>query len=288
MKQRRTGAGSAGLSVFELVGCKSTLLLALCGFGVAQGADSARIENLERFTLARGACYGTCPVYRVTIFQDGRVEYMGEHFVKVEGMRTKKLGPQAMRRLKAEVEGIAYMRLLDRYDSREAGCASVSTDASSVSTSVIADGKAKSVDHYLGCMGALGERLKSFEDRIDEIVGTVAWVGTTRERDLSVERSRRVPDEKERQAAAARSREVASTQQAIDSWSEARQAEAKGDYAHAVRLYRRLARIGHGPAAKRLGQIYATGMGTVLKDLAESRAWYATAYDHGESVAGRP
>jgi hypothetical protein len=26
-------------------------------------------------TLERGACFGTCPVYKLSIFADGRVEY---------------------------------------------------------------------------------------------------------------------------------------------------------------------------------------------------------------------
>ena len=36
-------------------------------------------------TLERTACFGTCPIYKLTVYGDGRVEYEGERFVTVTG-----------------------------------------------------------------------------------------------------------------------------------------------------------------------------------------------------------
>ena len=36
-------------------------------------------------TLERTECFGTCPVYRLTVHGDGRVVYEGIRFVEVEG-----------------------------------------------------------------------------------------------------------------------------------------------------------------------------------------------------------
>ncbi len=36
-------------------------------------------------TLERGACYGMCPVYSLTIYGNGKVVYKGDMFVKVAG-----------------------------------------------------------------------------------------------------------------------------------------------------------------------------------------------------------
>ena len=36
-------------------------------------------------TLERTDCYGTCPVYKVTVFRDGTIEYVGSRYVKVTG-----------------------------------------------------------------------------------------------------------------------------------------------------------------------------------------------------------
>ena len=36
-------------------------------------------------TLERTACFGVCPVYKLTIYGDGRVLYDGIRFVRTEG-----------------------------------------------------------------------------------------------------------------------------------------------------------------------------------------------------------
>ncbi len=74
-----------------------------------------------------------------------------------------------------------------------------------------------------------------------------------------------------------------------DLMAEARKLEAEGKYKEAVRLYRRAARAGSGPAAKRLGEIYDRGVPGVERDYAESLQWYELARQRGETVetAGR-
>jgi TPR repeat protein len=106
------------------------------------------------------------------------------------------------------------------------------------------------------------------------------------------EHSPRVTDERSRRVAAEKSKKFANTKHAKDLLAEAMQAEARGDYAHAARLYRSLARQGHGPAAIRLGEMYATGVGNVSmgvpRDLKESRQWYEQARENGEKMLARP
>lgn len=41
--------------------------------------------KIRKLVFSRGMCYGTCPVYDVNVFEDGRVEWLGEHFVDVTG-----------------------------------------------------------------------------------------------------------------------------------------------------------------------------------------------------------
>jgi TPR repeat protein len=57
----------------------------------------------------------------------------------------------------------------------------------------------------------------------------------------------------------------------------------------ALRIYRSLARNGHGPAAKRLGDIFDRGIPGIPRDYQESLAWHQKARDLGETVesAGR-
>jgi Domain of unknown function (DUF6438) len=60
--------------------------------------SAAPISSIK---LERTACLGTCPIYSVTIFSDGRLEYKGEMFVKAKGIHQEtaaKEWDRAMRR----------------------------------------------------------------------------------------------------------------------------------------------------------------------------------------------
>src|SRR5262249_22576250 len=53
--------------------------------------------------LSRSGCFGTCPVYSVTLRGDGLVTYRGKDFVSIPGYRT------------AHVDGAAVSALMDRF-----------------------------------------------------------------------------------------------------------------------------------------------------------------------------
>lgn len=48
--------------------------------GIRTLMDTRQID-IRKLTLKRGACYGDCPVYEVTLFADGTVTWVGEFFV---------------------------------------------------------------------------------------------------------------------------------------------------------------------------------------------------------------
>jgi hypothetical protein len=223
-------------------------------------------------TLERSSCYGSCPVYRITIFANGRVEYLGEQHVKTRGAKSRTIGEAALRQLKEELNQAGYLGLRDRYDSREAGCTSIATDSPSALISVRADGRLKSVDHYLGCSGPVGDRLVKLENAIDRIAGSAAWIGTPEEREALLARAPKTPPSLSPDAAA--------------SLREAQDLESRGEIKESLRAYRRAARAGSGKAAKRLGEIYDKGAPGVPRDHPESRQWYETARQLGEAIPG--
>lgn len=55
----------------------------------------------EAITLATGPCFGTCPVYRVTIRPDGTGTFEGHRFTAVTGTRAFRATPDAYRRFAA-------------------------------------------------------------------------------------------------------------------------------------------------------------------------------------------
>ena len=56
----------------------------------------------DHVTLRRGACFGRCPVYSVTIFGDGRVLAMGERNVAQQGAQEWTIEPALAQRVLSE------------------------------------------------------------------------------------------------------------------------------------------------------------------------------------------
>jgi hypothetical protein len=136
-------------------------------------------------TLERGGCYGSCPIYKLTIDGKGKVIYEGEEFVAVKGRRESAVSQEKIRALVAAVERANYFSLADRYEPQI-------TDLPSVTTSIRLRGKTKSIYHYGALCGEEarplpgGEKyeidygapkeLCELEEAIDEIANVKRWV----------------------------------------------------------------------------------------------------------------
>lgn len=125
-------------------------------------------------TLERTACFGFCPMYKVTIYGDGRVVYEGNQFVKVKGIQTTRISPFKARQLMMEFQRAQYFNLQDRYEGGP-------TDAPSAITSFQLGQRAKTVYHYLASPDA-PQKLTDLEAKIDAAANVQQWVGTDSER----------------------------------------------------------------------------------------------------------
>ncbi|HXJ54671.1 MAG TPA: hypothetical protein VNH16_25060 [Burkholderiales bacterium] len=67
-------------------------------------------------------------------------------------------------------------------------------------------------------------------------------------------------------------------------YGEAQKLERSGDWTGAMQAYTEAAENGHGPAQKRLGDIYNNGQGDVKRDYDTSLRWYKRAQESGEQV----
>src|SRR5215510_12280935 len=129
-------------------------------------------------TLERTACYGFCPVYKLTITADGAVVFEGRRFVKQEGVTIKSAITQdQLKRLMAEFDRVKFFSLEDDYMNNPRVCAYYRTDNPSAFTSIRIDGKSKTVRHYHGCGGPkVPKEVTELENKIDEIVNTAQWL----------------------------------------------------------------------------------------------------------------
>jgi acetamidase/formamidase len=134
-------------------------------------------SNDDLITLSRTACFGTCPIYTVTITSDGVVTFNGERFVKNAGLAQGRIDKSAFRDLVREFEKLDYFKLPDEFVPGTKVCPKTITDMPSANTSIRLNGKTKRVAHYRGCgdSGVLA-RLTALENKIDEVAETEKWI----------------------------------------------------------------------------------------------------------------
>ncbi len=134
-------------------------------------------DDVDSITLERGACFGACPIYKVTVTSDGTVNFEGRQYTRTKGAAKGHISVQDFRRLVAEFERINYFSLPDRYAPGTPVCPQVITDMPSADTSLRLNGKTKGVAHYHGCSSSAAlAKLTALEDKIDEVAGTAKWI----------------------------------------------------------------------------------------------------------------
>ena len=155
------------------------LIIALTGVACPGRRGAAPLEaagtTRKVATLERRGCFGTCPFYRLAVFGDGRVEFDGRGFVKASGHQVGQLTAGELDELRRAFEAAHYFSLHDRYMVGGGG------DLGSMVTSYCEGDRCKQVMHCYGDNEA-PPTLTKLEDRIDEIVHSGRWVGTSDER----------------------------------------------------------------------------------------------------------
>jgi hypothetical protein len=130
----------------------------------------------EAISLERTACYGRCPVYRITVTPAGAVTYEGRANVRRIGSATAEISPDSVARLLREMEQAGYFTFSERYAVSEPTCRHYTTDSPSAISSATFRGRTKRIEHDYGCGGVPGA-LTVLEQRIDEVLGSDRWTG---------------------------------------------------------------------------------------------------------------
>jgi len=128
-------------------------------------------------TLERTPCFGTCPSYKLTIYDDGKVEYEGRDFVKLKRKAEGQITKAQLEELIREFERIDYQNLADDYTLGSKNCPHGWTDNPTAVTSLNWKDKKKTIRHYHGCRGSdVLDQLTALEDKIDQVVNTKRWI----------------------------------------------------------------------------------------------------------------
>jgi len=116
-------------------------------------------------TLERTACFGVCPVYTVTILEDGTVSYEGWEHVRVPGAHTWTIDPAAVQALARDMEKAGFFEMKDQYVAPV-------TDMPTTYVTLAFHGRSKRIKDYFAAPPALSE----IEARIDEVSGAKGYV----------------------------------------------------------------------------------------------------------------
>jgi hypothetical protein len=137
-------------------------------------AAGARAESqITKIVLERTSCFGTCPVYTLTVLSSGEVEFAGEDHVKVTGSQTGHISPKEFARLVKKIDEINFFNLRSRYDGKNPdGSGTTVTDLPTKKTSVTRGGETKTVENYFRGPPGLSE----LENLIDEVAKSAKWI----------------------------------------------------------------------------------------------------------------
>ena len=149
------------------------LVLSSVAFADSSVPNQAGGASAPWVSLERTACYGRCPIYKVTVLRDGTVLWEGERFVKVTGKATAKLSAESLLALGQELKLADVFALRDKYESYDV------TDNPSAIVSVDDGKRKKTIHHYHGDASS-PKALYELEDKIDRIVGSARWIGKQR------------------------------------------------------------------------------------------------------------
>jgi hypothetical protein len=156
----------------------------LCGLsgGIACAQQPAPTVRVESLVLYRSACFGTCPVYSLSIRANGRIT-----FVQGDSVKTDSIGKRDVAQLFRAVESIGFYKYSPDIMRDHDVCPIVATDASSVTVTIYRSDSTFRVKDYLGCflrndlsIGAPLSALRHFERQIDSVAHSERWVRPSR------------------------------------------------------------------------------------------------------------
>ncbi|MDA9325289.1 DUF6438 domain-containing protein [Flavobacteriales bacterium] len=111
--------------------------------------------NQLTISLEKTACFGTCPVFKIKIFKNGKGIFEGKKFVKKKGLIDFKLSQKEIQKILVKAENIKFPEMLDEYSEKI-------TDLPTTYIQI----KEKKIKDYFGAP----KKLKDLETLIEEIV----------------------------------------------------------------------------------------------------------------------
>lgn len=146
---------------------------ALGSLGALNGCATTHTDARSNVSLERTACYGRCPVYRFTLYSDGRYVWEGYAYVSVTGIVRGSMTPKAYATAIRLLRDARYQEFTGRLE-----CKILVTDNPTVEIVVADDSGRQTISHHIGCLGfPRQEDLTKLEDDLDKVFRTWRFTG---------------------------------------------------------------------------------------------------------------
>lgn len=115
-------------------------------------------------SLRKTACFGSCPVYKLEIYDKGTVIYEGEKDVELKGKYRSEVSQKELENLIGEFEEKNFFQFEDEYTEHV-------TDLPTTYIYFQHNGKSKKIKDYYGAP----EELKKLEKLVADLVDNLNW-----------------------------------------------------------------------------------------------------------------
>lgn len=128
-------------------------------------AEDKKLPDSLVARLQRTPCFGRCPIYTVSFYEDGYVLYEGEKWVDKEGVYYSHASEKELNEIRKKAKTINFFEMKAQYDNDYV------TDLPSTITTIQGKDGFKVVDNrYEG-----PDKLQELEELIDSIVDSLEW-----------------------------------------------------------------------------------------------------------------
>ena len=152
-------------------------LVSVCACSAQQRATSTdtAANIVSAVTLVRGACFGTCAQYSLTVSSNGDVVFVGFAYVRTRGLARAHISPTAARALIARFTEANFIDMWEQYLAGQTSCGLYATDAPIVELSLVTPTLYKKVVHDYGCSSAPSV-LRELQAAVDATGESSRWL----------------------------------------------------------------------------------------------------------------
>lgn len=126
--------------------------------------ESRPVYDTIFLQYSRTPCFGMCPVFELTVYQNGKAVYHGKNFTDRIGVYQSQWSETALQRIQFIADSIGYFGFDEKYDNDHV------TDLPSIHTSILHGGQLKTVSNRYKGPRELHILYKALDKYIEESV----------------------------------------------------------------------------------------------------------------------